>query len=159
MVLRRMALHPFRSEFRAQPAGHACGPPLREAAARMVQRAERRQRQRNHLPRAGSEGLVVGRHRGCIFDASQPRVQGLRPARCEESPIKTNCSQTPQQTGIYNWRQRGKDGRKRCTGRPRLVEIESGFSRASRSPALRRLAKLAPLASAREQLPYRYQNR
>ena len=62
-----------------------------------------------------------------------------------------NCSQTPQQTGICNWRQRGKVERKRCSGRPRLVEIQSGFSRASRSPATRRLAELAPLASARKQ--------
>jgi len=62
-----------------------------------------------------------------------------------------HCSQTPQQTGICNWRQRGKVERKRCSGRPRLVEIQSGFSRASRSPATRRLAELAPLASARKQ--------
>ena len=52
-----------------------------------------------------------------------------------------------------------KGGRKRCSGRPRLAELNTGFSRASRSPALRRLAKLAPRTSAREQLPYRYQNR
>ena len=44
-----------------------------------------------------------------------------------------------------------KGGKKRCSGRPRLVELQSGFSRASRSPALRRLAKLPPLASARKQ--------
>ncbi len=44
---------------------------------------------------------------------------------------------------------------KRCLGRPRLAEINTGFSRASRSPALRRLAKLAPLASAREHLRHR----
>ncbi len=42
-------------------------------------------------------------------------------------------------------------GKKRCSGRSRLAEINTGFSRASRSPALRRLAKLAPLASARKQ--------
>ena len=40
---------------------------------------------------------------------------------------------------------------KRCSGRPRLVELQFGFSRASRSPALRRLAKLAPRTSARKQ--------
>ncbi len=40
---------------------------------------------------------------------------------------------------------------KRCSGRPQLAEINTGFSRASRSPALRRLAELAPQASAREQ--------
>ena len=40
---------------------------------------------------------------------------------------------------------------KRCSGRPQLTELNIGFSRASRSPALRRLAKLAPRASAREQ--------
>jgi hypothetical protein len=44
-------------------------------------------------------------------------------------------------------------------GRLRFVEIQSGFSRASRSPALRRLAKLAPLASAREYLLRLFQNR
>ena len=53
-----------------------------------------------------------------------------------------NCSQTPQQTGISNWRQRGEvKGKDRCSGRPRLAEINTGFSRASRSPALRRLAE------------------
>ena len=62
-----------------------------------------------------------------------------------------NCSQTPRQTGICNWRQRGKVERKRCSGRSRLAEINTGFSRASRSPALRRLAKLAPRTSARKQ--------
>ena len=55
-----------------------------------------------------------------------------------------NCSQTPRQTGICNWRQRGKDGGKRCSGRSRLAEINTGFSRASRSPALRRLANTRP---------------
>lgn len=45
---------------------------------------------------------------------------------------------------------------KRCSGRPRLTELNTGFSRASRSPALRRLAKLAPLASAREYFLYHY---
>uniref|UniRef100_UPI00272A669E hypothetical protein n=1 Tax=uncultured Alistipes sp. TaxID=538949 RepID=UPI00272A669E len=44
-----------------------------------------------------------------------------------------------------------KGGEKKMLGRLRFVEIQSGFSRASRSPALRRLAKLAPPASAREQ--------
>ena len=44
---------------------------------------------------------------------------------------------------------------KRCSGRPRLVELQFGFSRASRSPALRRLAKLAPRTSAREHLRHR----
>ena len=38
-----------RTECRAQPAGHACGPPLREAAGGTARRAERRQR-RNHPP-------------------------------------------------------------------------------------------------------------
>ncbi len=53
-----------------------------------------------------------------------------------------NCSQTPQQTGICNWRQRGEvKGKDRCSGRPQLTEINTGFSRASRSPALRRLAE------------------
>ena len=70
-----------------------------------------------------------------------------------------NCSQTPRQTGICNWRQRRKDGGKRCSGRPQLTELNTGFSRASRSPATRRLAKLAPRASAREQLLYLCQNR
>ena len=71
-----------------------------------------------------------------------------------------NCSQTPQQTGICNWRQRGEvKGKDRCSERPQLAEINTGFSRASRSPALRRLAKLAPLASAREHLLYLYRNR
>ncbi len=51
-----------------------------------------------------------------------------------------------------------KGGRKRCSGRPRLAELNTGFSRASRSPALRRLAKLAPRASAREHLRHLYQN-
>ena len=63
-----------------------------------------------------------------------------------------HCSQTPQQTGVCNWRQRGEvKGKDRCSGRSQLTEINTGFSRASRSPALRRLAKLAPLASARKQ--------
>ncbi len=67
-----------------------------------------------------------------------------------------NCSQTPPQTGICNWRQRGEvKGKDRCSGRSWLAEINTGFSRASRSPALRRLAKLAPLASAREYLRHR----
>ncbi len=67
-----------------------------------------------------------------------------------------NCSQTPQQTGICNWRERGEvKGKDRCSGRSQLAEINTGDSRASRSPATRRLAKLAPLASAREQLLHR----
>ena len=44
-----------------------------------------------------------------------------------------------------------KGGGKRCSGRPQLTELNTGFSRASRSPATRRLAKLAPRASARKQ--------
>ena len=36
-----------------------------------------------------------------------------------------------------------------------FTELNTGFSRASRSPALRRLAKLAPPASAREYLRHR----
>ena len=52
-----------------------------------------------------------------------------------------------------------EDEEKRCSGRPRLVEINTGDSRASRSPATRRLAILAPLASARKYLLHRYRNR
>ncbi len=53
-----------------------------------------------------------------------------------------NCSQTPRQTGICNWRQRGEvKGKDRCSERPQLAEVNTGFSRASRSPALRRLAE------------------
>ncbi len=70
-----------------------------------------------------------------------------------------NCSQTPQQTGICNWRQPRKVEGKRCSERSRLAEINTGFSRASRSPAMRRLAKLAPPASARKYLQHCSQNR
>ncbi len=45
MVLLRMLMQSPRTECRAQPAGHACGPPLREAAARMARRAEQRRLQ------------------------------------------------------------------------------------------------------------------
>ncbi len=38
-----------------------------------------------------------------------------------------------------------KGGGKRCSGRPRLVEINTGFCRASRSPATRRLADTRPV--------------
>ena len=56
-----------------------------------------------------------------------------------------NCSQTPQQTGICNWRQRGEvKGKDRCSGRSQLAELNTGFSRASRSPAPRRLADTCP---------------
>ena len=47
--LLRMSMRLLRTECRAQPAGHACGPPLREAAAHTARRVERRQR-RNHPP-------------------------------------------------------------------------------------------------------------
>jgi hypothetical protein len=57
-----------RPEFRAQPAGHACGPPLRDAAARTARRTRQRRR-RNHPP-----GPVAGR--GAPVGASRPRVQG-----------------------------------------------------------------------------------
>ena len=108
---------------------------------------------------------------GRAFSASRPRAQGL-PYQKEKEPAiivmlseakhlfwarlqilrrsapqndkLLNCSQTPQQTGICNWRQRGKVERKRCSGRPWLTEINTGFSRASRSPALRRLADTRP---------------
>ena len=46
--------------------------------------------------------------------------------------------------------------KEKMLGRLRFVEIQSGFSRASRSPALRRLAKLAPRTSAREYFLYHY---
>jgi len=49
--------------------------------------------------------------------------------------------------------------REKMFGRLRFVEIQSGFSRASRSPAMRRLAKLAPPASARKYLQHCSQNR
>ncbi len=69
-----------------------------------------------------------------------------------------HCSQTPRQTGICNWRQRGVENGNGCSDCSRVCQlqvqaefIKAGFSRASRSPALRRLAKLAPLASARKQ--------
>ncbi len=39
---------------RTQPAGHACGPPLREAAARTAPRAERRQQQKREPPNGDS---------------------------------------------------------------------------------------------------------
>ena len=45
MVLLRMLMQSPRTECRAQPAGHACGPPLREAAARTARRAEQRRQQ------------------------------------------------------------------------------------------------------------------
>ncbi len=67
-------------------------------------------------------------------------------------------SQTPRQTGICNWRQRGVENGNGCSDCSRVCQlqvqaefIKAGFSRASRSPALRRLAKLAPRASARKQ--------
>ena len=47
--LLRISMRPPHTECRVQPAGHACGPPLREAAARTARRAERRRR-RNHPP-------------------------------------------------------------------------------------------------------------
>ncbi len=68
MVLLRRSMRSPRPEFRAQPAGHACGPPLRDAAARTARRTRQRRR-RNHPP-----GPVAGR--GAPVGASRPRVQG-----------------------------------------------------------------------------------
>ena len=68
MVLLRRSMRSPRPEFRAQPAGHACGPPLRDAAARTARRTRQRRR-RNHPP-----GPAAGR--GAPVGASRPRVQG-----------------------------------------------------------------------------------
>ncbi len=106
---------------------------------------------------------------GRAFSASRPRAQGLpyqkEPAgyachNCELCILHFELFPAPRQTGISNWRQRGEvKGKDRCSERPWLAEINTGFSRASRSPALRRLAKLAPRTSARKLLRHRYQNR
>ena len=54
---------------------------------------------------------------------------------------------------MQNWRQRGWGSGNCCSvfGLRRNESPNPAFSRASRSPALRRLAKLAPRASARKQ--------
>ena len=81
--------------------------------------------------------------RSAVKNLFGERLQILRRSAPQNDKL-LNCSQTPQQTGICNWRQRGKVERKRCSGRPRLAELNTGFSRASRSPALRRLAGTRP---------------
>ena len=65
----------------------------------------------------------------------------------------------PRQTGIVNWRQRKLEIGIviRQAGKARIAN--TGFSRASRSPATRRLAILAPLASARKHLLHHYRYR
>ncbi len=51
-----------------------------------------------------------------------------------------------------------KGGKKRCSGRPQLTELNTGFSRASRSPAARRLANTRPADFGTETTLYLYQN-
>ncbi len=84
---------------------------------------------------------------GRAFSASRPRAQG------QDLEMPITCTLFANSAADWNMQLAATrvGGRKRCSGRPRLAEIQSGFSRASRSPALRRLAKLAPRTSARGQ--------
>ena len=154
----------------------------RKAVACMAQRAERRRRRNHPPepaaivpPRQPYFVILNGANRRTqrvqrpLADSSEQG--GERQTKCSQESVYVyfytesssifrspqndkllNCSQTPRQTGICNWRQRGEvKGKDRCSGRSRLAEININFSRASRSPALRRLAKLAPRTSARKQ--------
>ncbi len=84
-------MRPLRTECRAQPAGHACGPPLREAAARTAQRAATTTKS---FARAGCEGRSCGRE----------------PAPAQ-GRMSIHWSQAPRQAGMYSRRSdRGAGG-------------------------------------------------
>ncbi len=86
----------------------------------------------NHFLSGTHSSARPGRLRGARFQREPAPGARSKTLKC---PLLVHCSQTPRQTGIVNWRQRGKVERKRCSGRPWLIEINTGFSRASRSPA------------------------
>ncbi len=74
-----------------------------------------------------------------IFRSPQNDKTGRTAIRTTRWDRTIHCSQTPRQTGIYNWRQRRlKSGN--WLFYVRFAE-KSGFSRASRILALRRLAE------------------
>ena len=79
-----ISMRPPRTECRAQPAGHACGPPLREAAARTAQRAATTTKS---FARAGCEGRSCGRE----------------PAPAQ-GRMSIHWSQAPRQAGMYSRR-------------------------------------------------------
>ena len=89
---------------------------------------------------------------GARLRASAAGGCGPHGSRSRTTATTANRSQTPRQTGVVNWRQRRSEIGIvfRQAGKTRIAN--TGFSRASRSSALRRLAKLAPPASAREHL-------
>ncbi len=89
---------------------------------------------------------------GARLRASAAGGCGPHGSKSRTTATTANRSQTPRQTGVVNWRQRRSEIGIvfRQAGKTRIAN--TGFSRASRSSALRRLAKLAPPASAREHL-------
>ena len=96
---------------------------------------------------------------GARLRASAAGGCGPHGSRSRTTATTANRSQTPRQTGVVNWRQRRSEIGIvfRQAGKTRIAN--TGFSRASRSSALRRLAKLAPPASARKYLQHCSQNR
>ncbi len=78
--------------------------------------------------------------RSAVKNLFWARLQILRRYAPQNDEL-LNCSQTPRQTGICNWRQRRLEIGivVRQAGKARIAN--TGFSRASRSRALRRLAE------------------
>ncbi len=79
-----ISMRPPRTECRAQPAGHACGPPLREAAARTAHKSRTTTKS---FARAGCEGRSCGRE----------------PAPAQ-GRMSIHWSQAPRQAGMYSRR-------------------------------------------------------
>ncbi len=81
--------------------------------------------------------------RSAVKNLFWARLQILRRSAPQNDKL-LNCSQTPQQTGISNWRQRGKDGGKRCSGRPQLAEINTGVQPCEPKPRPAEARKTRP---------------
>jgi len=88
----RMSMRLLRPEFRAQPAGHACGPPLRETAARTARRVEQRRQQIVHPDRLRPESkpFVILNEVKNLFPCEPKAADGL----CLARRRKTNAVQS-----------------------------------------------------------------
>ena len=80
---------------------------------------------------------------GARLRASAAGGCGPHDSRSRTTATTANCSQTPRQTGISNWRQ-NKLGSGVVVVQTRIRIANTDFSRASRNPALRRLANTRP---------------
>ena len=142
----------FRIRKRTEPAGHAChnchsersGSTNAVSAEAACELCRARRRETNEV----QSRIYFGQGYRCFAALNMTVAAALRKeVNDKRSAVKNlsmytfiqilrrsapqndkllNCSQTPQQTGISNWRQRGKDGGKRCSGRPQLAEINTG---------------------------------